>query len=242
MTNEWKYRSQHYDGLNWTNRQEYMISFVKMCNLKSNHYVCDVGTGTGTIANELSKYCSKVDAFDISEDMLHIAKEKNHSDNIFYRLMDVEKIEFEQNTYDCVTARMCFHHVENQKKAIKNCYEILKPNGKFVISEGISPPGAKKFYTDMFKLKEKRRTYTLDSVIDLLECAGFKNIDFLIHKMENVSINNWLDNSGLNKSVCKKIYNVHLDSPDYIKKIYNMRIFEGDIYMDWLFAIVSGVK
>jgi hypothetical protein len=46
----------------------------------------------------------------------------------------------------------------------------------------------------------------------------------------------------LNKNTCKKIYDVHLDSEEYIKKAYNMKILNGDIFMDWLIAIVSGVK
>jgi len=242
MNDQWQKRSKVYDKLNWTNREEYMASFLKMCDLKSNYCICDVGTGTGTIANSLSDYCSKINAIDISEDMLKIARDNHNSKNISYKIMDAEHLDFKPNTFDCVTARMCFHHIKNQKKAVKNCYEILKPHGKFVISEGIPPNGARSFYTEMFKLKEKRRTYTLDSLVELVEYGGFKKIDFLIHKMPNVSINNWLENSGLDKKTCKKIYNMHLDSPDYIKKVYNMRVFNGDIYMDWLFAIVSGVK
>jgi len=228
MDDGWQKRSKVYDELNWTNREEYMASFLKMCDLKSNYYACDVGSGTGTIANAISRYCYKINAIDISEDMLNVAKKKHNSENITYRIMNAENMEFDPNTFDCVTARMCFHHIHNQKKAIKKCYDILKPGGRFVISEGIPPIGAKSFYTEMFKLKEKRRTYTLDSLIELLEFGGFKDIDFTIHKMPNVSINNWLENSGLDKKTCKKIYNLHLDSPDYIKKVY--------------FAIVAGIK
>ena len=242
MNDEWETRSKIYDKLDWTSRQEYMGKFLKMCDLKSNYYVCDIGTGTGTIANVVSKYCKRVKAIDISEDMLNVARQKHNSENIDYKIMNAESIDFNSNMFDCVTARMCFHHINDQQAAVRNCHDILKPNGKFVISEGIPPPGARKFYTTMFKLKEKRRTYTIDDLTELLEDGVFKNIEFIIHKMPNVSIKNWLDNSGLSKKTCRKIYDMHLDSPEYIKKVYNMKIFDGDIFMDWLFAIVSGVK
>jgi hypothetical protein len=78
--------------------------------------------------------------------------------------------------------------------------------------------------------------------VELLEYGELKNITMEIHRMPNVSINNWLDNSGLNKNTCKKIYDVHLDCEEYIKRAYNMKILNGDIFMDWLIAIVSGVK
>ncbi|UCH71568.1 MAG: hypothetical protein JSW62_04000, partial [Thermoplasmatales archaeon] len=75
-----------------------------------------------------------------------------------------------------------------------------------------------------------------------LEHGGLKNITIEIHKMPNVSINNWLVNSGKDKSICKKIYDMHLDCEEYVKKAYNMKILNGDIFMDWLIAIVSGTK
>jgi SAM-dependent methyltransferase len=239
---EWEIRAPKYDNLEWTNRDKYMETFLRICDLKSNYYSCDIGTGTGIIAHALSHYCKKVDAIDISDSMLKIAKSKRKSDNIFYNNMNAEKIDFDSEIFDCVTARMCFHHIAHQEKAIRECIRILKTGGKFVISEGIPPPGVRKFYTEMFKLKEKRRTYTIDDLVELLEDGGLNSVNIEIHRMPGVSTNNWLDNSGKDKTTCKKIYDMHLDCEEYIKKAYNMKILNGDIFMDWLIAIVSGIK
>jgi ubiquinone/menaquinone biosynthesis C-methylase UbiE len=239
---EWNLRASKYDNLEWTNRDQYMETFLKMCDLKSNFHACDIGTGTGIIASVLANYCRRVDAIDYSKAMLSIAKKKRRMNNIRYLLMNAEKLEFSPGIFDIVTARMCFHHIAHQDKAINECVRILKSGRKFVISEGIPPPGTRKFYTEMFKLKEKRRTYTIDDLVELLEHGGLKNITIEIHKMPNVSINNWLVNSGKDKSICKKIYDMHLDCEEYVKKAYNMKILNGDIFMDWLIAIVSGTK
>ena len=137
---------------------------------------------------------------------------------------------------------MAFHHIDNDNVAIKECIRVLKPGKKFVISEGVPPPGARHFYTEMFKLKEKRRTYIIDDLVDLLQYGGLIGIEIKIHKIPSVSISNWLINSGLSKETCDKIYNMHLDCEDYVKKTYNMEIVSGDILMDWTTAIISGVK
>jgi ubiquinone/menaquinone biosynthesis C-methylase UbiE len=239
---DWEIRAKKYDNLDWTNRDKYMETFLKICDLKSNFIACDIGTGTGIIAHALANYCKKVDAIDYSDAMLEIAENKRSLDNIFYKNMNAENLDFLSTSFDLVTARMCFHHIAHQEKAIKECVRILKTDGKFVISEGIPPPGTRKFYTNMFKLKEKRRTYTIDDLVELLEHGGLKNITISIHHMPSVSINNWLNNSGLGESKCKKIYDMHLDCEEYIKKSYNMKILNGDIFMDWLIAIVSGIK
>lgn len=239
---EWDNRASKYDNLEWTNRDKYMETFLKVCDLKSNFHACDIGTGTGIIAYALGQYCKNVDAIDYSQAMLNIAKDKRNLENICYSLMSAEHLEIPSKIFDIVTARMCFHHIVHQEKAINECVRILKSGGKFVISEGIPPLGTRKFYTEMFKLKEKRRTYTIDDLVELLEHSGLKNVNIEIHKMPNASLNNWLANSGKDKDTCKKIYDMHVDCAEYVKKAYNMKMLDGDIIMDWLIAIVSGIK
>ena len=242
MNDFWKKRSYSYDDLEWVNREKYIEMILSECNLKSFAVGCDLGTGTGIIAYELSKYCKTVYGIDISSDMLDIAREKRSSFNIEYLLMNAEKLEFEDNIFDFVTARMTFHHIKNQEKAVSEIFRTLKSGGKLVIAEGIPPPGARRFYTEMFKMKEKRRTYSVDMLVELIEGGGFEDIVIKNHRMRNVSINNWLKESGLSDDACKQIYDFHLDSPGYIKNAYNMKILQGDIFMDWQSAIVSGRK
>lgn len=242
MTWDGKLRAPNYDKLEWTDREKYLSLLIKSCNLKSKYHVCDVGTGTGKVAEELAKYCFKVTGIDTSGEMLDIARKKRNKSNISYENIDAEKISYPDNSFDAVVSRMAFHHIDNQNKAIKECVRILKPGKNFVISEGVPPPGARHFYTEMFKLKEKRRTYTIDDLVELLQYGGLIGIEIKIHKIPRVSISNWLANSGLPKKICDKIYNMHLDCEDFIKKTYNMEIVSGDIIMDWTSAIISGVK
>jgi len=237
-----KLRAPSYDNLEWTNRAEYNSLLIRACNLKSSFHVCDIGTGTGKVAEELAKYCLKVTGIDYSKEMLEIAQTKRNKSNISYEYMNAEDMSHEDNYFDTVVSRMAFHHIDDQDSAINECVRILKPGKKFVISEGVPPPGARHFYTEMFKLKEERRTYTIDDLVELLEHGGLKNIEITIHKIPSVGISNWLGNSGLPKETCDKIYNMHLDCEEYVKKAYNMKIVGGDILMDWRTAIVSGVK
>jgi len=84
MTWDGKLRAPNYDKLEWTNREEYNSLLVKACNLKSKYHVCDIGTGTGKVAEELAKYCRKVTGVDSSEEMLEIARKKRNKINISY--------------------------------------------------------------------------------------------------------------------------------------------------------------
>jgi len=243
----WKVRSKVYDQLDWTRRQEYMNAILQACQLKSNHICCDLGTGTGVVAKALSNYCKEVTGVDISQDMLDKANEYQKEKNITYVKGNIETLTnnkeyFVKEQFDVLTARMVFHHLKNWYRAIDQCYKVLKHGGRIVISEGVPPIGARHFQEYFLTTKEDRKVFTTDDLIALLEGQGFINIEFNIHKMENVSIKNWLNNSGLPKEKQDKLYKMRLDSPKYAQKAENMKIYNGDILTDWHFAIVSGVK
>ena len=48
-------------------------------------------------------------------------------------VMDVQKLEFEDNSIDEIFSRRCIQHVEDDKKAFNEIFRILKPNGIFTL-------------------------------------------------------------------------------------------------------------
>lgn len=60
--------------------------------------------------------------------------------------------------------------------------------------------------------------------------------------MNEMSLNNWLENSGLpfrNIDIIRKMY---YDCDVSIQKAYNMKFRNDDILMDWKFSVISGTK
>jgi predicted SAM-dependent methyltransferase len=48
-------------------------------------------------------------------------------------VMDVRKLEFEDNSIDEIFSRRCVQHVEDDEKALSEIFRILKPNGIFTL-------------------------------------------------------------------------------------------------------------
>jgi len=237
----WKKRSEVYDKLDWVSKSEFMRMLLIECAPKADDIVLDVGIGTGAVASSLAPFVNEVIGIDISPDMIaHIGRKL---DDIKCRIMDVVELDFADDSFDLVTARMVFHHISDINKASRNIFRVLKPGGKLVLAEGVPPDfRCRDRYIEIFKLKEKRHTFSESELINMLHKAGFSQIHLKPHFMKKVSINNWLGNSGLDKETCDKIKELHINADEYFKKAYNMVEKDGDLFMDWKFIVLSGTK
>ncbi len=167
-------------------------------------------------------------------------------DDISIVQWDIRDALFTNNMFDKIIARMVFHHIVNNVDiAIKRCYDMLKEGGKIIVAEGVplsDEPYVMEWYTNMFKLKEERRTFTPTELVNRLKKSGFKTIITREYIMKSFSIRNWLINSGLKQRECKMIMNLHLSADEKIRKVYNMQSVQGDCLVDTRNVIITGEK
>lgn len=243
MKNEqyWKVRAERYDNLQWVTEDEYIQKILKSAAPHKTDVALDVGCGSGVISDAISPFVKEVIGLDISPDML---KHNLYCNNKYFIRGDIRETLFAENVFDIIIARMVFHHIlTGTPKAMKECYDILKPGGHLIIAEGVPPHNLlKKDYVRIFKLKEKRIVFTAQDLIDLMKKAGFKNIAIVRHITKNFSVKNWLENSGLAKITQRKIYRMHIGASSFFKEKYNLKITQNDCLIDCHTIIIRGEK
>lgn len=240
-SNFWKKRADNYDKLDWVNHQMYLDKFVEVGNFKKTDVVLDIGTGTGVVAHAVSPFVKEVIGLDKSQ---HMLEHSNWYGNMYFIRRNIFDPIFKDDTFDKVTARHVFHHIlRGTQKAMDECYRVLKKGGTMVFSEGIPPSlDVKKDYIEIFELKEKRLTFMEEDLVDLMEKAGFVNIESVIVRLKKMSVRNWLANSGLPQSVQDKIYDLHANAGDYFKKAYDMVETDDDCFINMKMVILTGEK
>ncbi len=238
----WGERASHYDKLFWTKDEGYLDTILEMSNFQKSDLVLDVGVGSGAIAKRIKPHVKHVIGIDISDSML---KETNW-DGISLVKWDISDALFTNNLFDKVVARMVFHHITNDLDlAIRRCHDLLKKGGKIVVAEGIPPSDnahVVNWYTDMFKLKEERITFTRRDLVNRLKKSDFRNIQVREYIMRSFSIRNWLINSGLEQGRQDMIMDLHLSADEKIKSAYNMRCVDDDCLVDTKNVILVGEK
>jgi ubiquinone/menaquinone biosynthesis C-methylase UbiE len=239
----WATRSTGYNKLDWARRSDYADKVVSAGEVTRDDVVLDIGTGNGVIAHKVAKISDHVTGVDISPEMLKHAH-RNGQDNPKFAVGDARHLNFEDNIFSKVFSRMMFHGLtDGAKLAASEIHRVLKPGGLFVISEG-SPPSAEvgPWYTEMFKLKENRLTLFREDLVELLESVNFNISTEIVHKAFQVSIHNWLTNSGLPQERQDEIMQIHFDMPEFVRDAYNASFEENDVLLDMRFEIVVGTK
>lgn len=240
---DWARRSEKYDQLAWVNNDELLEHLAAQVEITPDTHLLDVGTGTGKVLIylKLKKGAAHYYGADSSAAMMR------KIDPAYEFKLDEADITdlapYPDGFFDYVTARMVFHHVGDTGRAMREIRRTLKPGGRLIICEGNPPSyGSYNFYKEMFFYKEIRNVFMESDLINLFVAGGYRNITTRTVVLPDMSLNNWIDNSGLPRRNIDIIKRMHHECAESVRRDYNMKFLEDDITMDWKFSIVMGEK
>ncbi len=99
--------------------------------------VLEFGCGTGSTAIHHAPHVAHIDAIDISDAMLAIARDKAESagiTNVDFRQADMDSFDAPDGSYDAVLGLSILHLLDDRRGAIAKVNRLLKPDGVFISS------------------------------------------------------------------------------------------------------------
>ena len=112
-----------------------------LSTFKPGETVVDLGSGAGNdvfIARRIVGANGKVIGIDMTQAMIELAREnagKLGAENVEFRLGDIEHMPIDDNTADVVVSNCVINLVPDKLKAFQEIYRMLKPRGRFGISD-----------------------------------------------------------------------------------------------------------
>ncbi|SHF57430.1 Methyltransferase domain-containing protein [Mariniphaga anaerophila] len=174
---------------------EPLINYFKDIEI---HHVLDVGTGGGGFIHVLKKTFPEavITGVDPSEEALEAAR--NHFQDVTFRQMVAEKLDFEDDSFDVVSISMALHHLSKVQKGLKEIRRVVKPDGYIVvnevISDGLTPAQeVHKLYhhfrshIDRLMGRYHRKTFTKDAILQMLKVAELP-VQFFFEQRRNVNL------------------------------------------------------
>jgi ubiquinone/menaquinone biosynthesis C-methylase UbiE len=111
--------------------------------------ILEIGFGTGLNLPYYPRHVRKVTAVDPSAGMYRRARRriKQAGIEVDQRVIDGERLPFEDGTFDCVVSTFTLCSIEEVAQALREVYRVLKAGGKFLFLEhGLSPqPNVRKW-------------------------------------------------------------------------------------------------
>ena len=92
----------------------------------------DLGCGTGHWSRYFHYKGFEVIGVDNSEGMLKVAKQKS-SREIYYQTGNMEKLDFEDETFDITSAITSLEFTDNPQKALDEMWRVTKPGGRIIL-------------------------------------------------------------------------------------------------------------
>lgn len=172
---------------------------LKKAHIKSNDIILDIGCGGGRTVNSMASIAKdgKVFGIDYSLDCVKWSKNYNkdfiHNNKVEILHASVEKLPFEDNKFDIVTAVETIYFWPNITENFKEVNRTLKPSGEFiVICEMYSSERFKERNDELVSISNMN-LYAPNELESLLKDAGFSKIT-----IDLVEEKNWLC------CICKK--------------------------------------
>ena len=150
----WKYTDDYYREYTRTTWNESAAEYMRLMKQlepygfdllarvdpKVREAALDLATGPGEPAMSIARMVGpqgRVTGIDLSEKMVElatrIAKERRIP-NIDFRVMDAEKLEFPDDTFDLVTSRFGFQIFTNPEGVAKEACRVVKPKGRIGVT------------------------------------------------------------------------------------------------------------
>ena len=168
-----KFGRHYVPGRSWKALAEGLLKILNF------NVVADLGAGEGTLSQLLAQRAQHVIAIDHSKKMVAFGKKlarENDLPNLEYRLGDIESPPIDDKSVDLAFLSQALHHAANPARALQEVHRILKPRGRLVILDLLqhSFDKARELYADT------HLGFAEVEIADLLEDAGFKNVETVI--------------------------------------------------------------
>lgn len=156
-----------------------LVRLVELTQARPTDVALDVATGGGHTALALAPHVLRIVASDLTPQMLEAAGAFILSQgvtNAAFELADAEHLPFSDESFDIVTCRIAPHHFSAPDRFVAEVARVLRPNGRFVLMDSISPEDE---VLDAFinELEQRRdpthvRSYSLGEWRGFIEAAG----------------------------------------------------------------------
>ncbi len=196
----------------------------------------DVGTGAGHTAFAFAPRIARVDALDLTAEMLEqvaVGARERGLGNIHCQLGDAEALPYPDRSFDLVTSRLCAHHFEDARAFVSEAARVLKPDGVLLIVDSLAPEDASSdtFFNAFELLRDPShvRNYSRSDWRSMLNEGGFvpevEGETFMLHQ----DFDGWVSRIGAPVTAVAHLHQMFATAGDRRTRTFAIRMGDGGV-------------
>lgn len=207
----------------------------------------DVGTGSGHTAAALAHFAKKVYGLDPAEGMLQAARESYGGlETLEFVSGTGEATGFPTATFDIVTARHTLHHHPEVKATLAEVARVLKPGGRFVLVDEITPSAeVDAWYHALEATRDPThvRAYTLAEWRAFIREAGLMWVVGDAETVYELKAERWIGRVSSSPAQTEAVRQLFREADETARQVFNIR-YEGidAVAFDMPMAVILAVK
>jgi ubiquinone/menaquinone biosynthesis C-methylase UbiE len=150
----------------WIGRKNIIKSLLNSKRTKTRSIILDAGCGTGSNITFFNQFGTTY-GIDISQIATNFCRMRGLKNVV---TGDVSKLPYKNNFFDIVSCMDVLEHIENEEKAIKEIFRVLKPGGELILTVPALPFLFSKHDNSQGHFRRYNRKY----LRKILESSGFK--------------------------------------------------------------------
>jgi len=151
-------------NLHHLGRYEWAVRVLE--KLPQRDRVLDCACGVGYGSRKLAEIFARVDAVDVFEEAITMARERYDDPRIAWRCADAGKLRdvFKEASFDAIVSFQTIESIDDDERYLDDLRELLKPGGVLLIDTPL-----RKFRVDKPENRHHKRYYGLDDWLALLK-------------------------------------------------------------------------
>ena len=204
---------------------------VEMAGPEPADLVLDVATGTGNTALALAPHVSKVIGLDVASAMLDQARARAEAENVRnveFSPGSAEELPFANNEFSLVVSRHAPHHFHRLDKFLAEVRRVLRPSGRFVLADQISPSVQVADWVDRWeRMRDPShfRQRTVAEWRELAEAAGFSWIRDQLVQYE-LPFDWWVKQAGCKDETVRELQQLALGADEVVRQQMGIKFDE----------------
>jgi len=158
-----------------------LAAMVRLAQLTGTEQVLDMGSGAGHCALAFGAKAAQVRGIDVTPEMVGVANRlagERGLANVTFEQGDVDRLPFDDATFDRVTSRLSAHHYADPQRALGEALRVLKPGGMFLLVDSAAPedPALDTFFQAVEFLRDPShvRNWRGSEWVRMVAGAGFE--------------------------------------------------------------------